>query len=171
MKSNNKYFGFGIIFLLLILILFIYYNNIIILLYPENNGIITERQPTFKWVGKANKLVIDDSDEFVSPIIENVKSSPYQLKNKLNFTTYYWKLVGKRESSVSQFSVQSLVALRLQNQSDLYNVSNIGNTNLDVEIQEKKGSFWKVTGSVVLEQNKTKQFEIKNSTVFVAKQR
>ena len=39
----------------------------------------------------------------------------------------------------------------------------------DVEIQENRGS--KITGRIILEHNETKQFEIKNSTLFVAKQR
>lgn len=100
MKLKNKYLAIGILIILLIVIFINYHNALIIQVYPENNSIITERQPTFEWSGKANKLIIDENDEFVSPIIENVKSGPHQLKNKLNFTTYYWKLVGKRETSV-----------------------------------------------------------------------
>ena len=155
---------------MLLILLFNYINsNKLVQIYPENNSIITERLPTFKWFGNADKIIIDDNDEFVSPIIEDVVGNSYQIKNKLNFTTYYWKLIGKKGTSVWQFKIDSLVALRLKNESNLYNLSNIGNTNLDVEIQENKGS--KITGRITLEQNETKQFEIKNSTLFVAKQR
>ena len=170
MKINLIYFGIGILFIFVFLSL-ICANNNLIQIYPENGSAITERQPTFKWSGKADKIIIDDNDEFVSPVIGDVTGNSYLVKNKLNFTTYYWRLSGNKNSSVWQFEIQSLVALSLKNQSDLYNVTNIGNTNLDVEIHEKNRSFWKITGKVVIEQDKTKQIDVKNSTLFVAKQR
>lgn len=136
---------------------------------PENNSIITERQPVFKWIGKANKLFIDDNDEFTTPIIENIENSPYKLKAKLNFKTYYWKL-GNKDSSVFQFTVQSLVALTLKNQSDLYNITNVGNTDLEIEIHQKNKELWKITGNIVLRENETKQLKA-NSTLLVAKEK
>ena len=162
------YLGIGILFILL----FTYFNNnLIIQIYPENNSIITERQPTFKWFGNANKLIIDDNEEFISPLIEDVTGNSYQVKNKLNFATYYWKLVGKKETSVWQFKVDSVVALHLKNDSERYNLSNVGNTDLDVEIHERNTSFWEITGNIILEEDKTKQIEVEESTLFVAKQR
>lgn len=162
------YLGIGILFILL----FTYFNNnLIIQIHPENNSIITERQPTFKWFGNANKLIIDDNEEFISPLIEDVNGNSYQVKNKLNFSTYYWKLVGKKETSVWQFKVDSVVALHLKNDSERYNLSNVGNTDLDVEIHERNTSFWEITGNIILEEDKTKQIEVEESTLFVAKQR
>lgn len=171
MKINKLNYKIGILFILLLILFSYINNNILIQIYPENNSIITERQPTFKWIGKANKLIIDDNNEFISPIIENIDGNPYRTKNRLNFTTYYWRLLGDKNSSVWQFTVQSLVALTLKNQSSLYNVSNVGNTDLEIEIHQKNKSLWKITGNLILEQNKTKQIEVENSTLFVAKQR
>ena len=171
MKLNNKYFGIVIVIILLI-ILFINNTNVsIIQIYPKNNSVITERQPTFEWIGKANKLIIDNNEELVSPVFENVKGNSYQIKDKLNFTTYYWKLIGNTNSSVSQFKMESIVALELKNQTTLYNITNVGNTDLDVEVVEEYPSIWKITGNLILRLNETKQFDVKNKTIFVGKQR
>ena len=171
MKLNNKYFGIGILIILLFTILISYSNNNLIQLYPENNSILTDRQPTFKWVGEANKLIIDDNDEFVSPIIENVEDNLYRINNKLNFTTYYWKLIGSKDSYVWQFRIDSVVALELKNQSNLYNIINVGTTDLDVEVIEEERSLRKITGGFILRLNETQQFNVKNKTIFIGKQR
>ena len=165
MKNKLIYIGIGI----LIILLFIFTNQNLVQIYPENNSMTTERQPIFKWIGKANKLIVDDNKEFVSPVIENVDSNPYKIKNKLNFNTYYWKLIGTKNSSVLQFTVQSLVALKLNNESDLYNVTNVGNTGIEVEIHQKK-PFLKITGSIILDENETKQLKL-NSSLLVAKEK
>ena len=171
MKIYKIYLGIGILIILLFAILFSYSNNNLIQLFPENNSVLTDRQPTFKWIGKADKLIIDDNDEFVSPIIENVKGNSYRINNKLNFTTYYWKLLGSKDSSVWQFRIDSIVALELENQSNLYNVTNVGNTDLDVEIVEENRSLSKITGGFILRLNGTQQFNVKNKTIFIGKQK
>ena len=163
MKSNKIYFGFGIVLLSLILILYIYYNSLIVTLHPENNSVITDIQPTFRWTGEANKLLIDDNEEFISPIIEDIKGNSYQIEDKLNFTTYYWKLIGKKESSVSQFRVDSVVAMDLKNQNELYNITNVGTADLNVEVVEEI-PFSEITGGFVLRLNETRQFNVKNKT-------
>lgn len=170
MKLKNEYLGIGILIILLI-ILFINNSNSIISVYPKNNSIITDRQPTFEWVGKADYLILDDNDEFVSPVIENVKGSSYRIKDKLNFTTYYWKLIGDENSSVLQFRIDSIVALELKNQANLYSITNVGNTDLDVEVVEEYPSVWKITGNLLLKLNGTKQLNVKNRTIFVGRQR
>ena len=163
---NKINLGLGIILLLLLILLI--NNDQINQIYPENNSIITDRQPTFKWTGHANKLIIDDNNEFTSPVIKNVNGNSFRI-DELNFTRYYWKLVGKQESPILEFTIESLVALRLKNQNNLINVSNIGNTNLDVEVQKNK--FSAITGLVILEQNQSTKIEINDSTLFIAKQR
>ena len=65
---------------------------------PENNAVITDRQPLFVWEGNAKKISIDDSQEFTSPLTEDVTGNSYQPKEQLEVTTYYWKLFGKKES-------------------------------------------------------------------------
>lgn len=170
MKLSN-YFGIVILIILLISLFINNINTSIIQSYPENNSIITERQPIFKWVGKANKLIIDDNEEFVSPIIKNVKGNSYQIEDKLNFTAYYWKLIGKKKSSVSQFRIDSIVALELKNKANLYKIANVGTADLDVEVVEEVPSVSKITGRFVLGFNETMQFNVKNKTIFVGKQR
>lgn len=171
MKINKIYFGIGILIILLFIISFSYSNNNLIQLFPENNSIITDRQPTFKWIGKADKLIIDDNDEFVSPTVESVEGNSHRINNKLNFTAYYWKLLGSENSSVWQFRIDSVVALELENQSNLYNIANIGTTDLDVEITEEDRSLSKITGSFILRLNETQQFNVENKTIFIGKQR
>ena len=146
-------------------------NNLLIQVYPKNNSIITERQPAFRWIGEADKLIIDDNEEFISPLVEDVNGTSYSIKKKLDFTKYYWRLIGKKNSSVWQFKVDSVVALVVKNESDLYNITNAGNTDLDIEIHEKNRSFRGITGNIILEENKFKQIEAKNLTLLIAKQR
>jgi len=167
----SGYLAIGILIILLISAFISNINAPIIQIYPENNSIITEDQPTFKWIGKANKLIIDDNEEFASPIVENIKGNLYQIKDKLSFTAYYWKLTGSTNSSVLQFRIDSVVALELKNQTNLYNITNIGTTDLDVEVAEENSSVWKITGNLVLKLNETKQFNVKNKTIIVGKQR
>lgn len=171
MKMNKIYLGFGILIILLFAILISYSNNNLIQLFPENNSVLTDRQPTFEWLGKADKIIIDDNDEFVSPIIENVEGNSYRINNKLSFTIYYWKLLGNKNSSVWQFRTDSVVALELKNQSNLYNITNVGTTDLDVEIVEEDKSLSKITGGFILRLNETQQFNAENKTVFIGKQR
>ena len=170
MKLSN-YFGIGILIILLIIVSTNNINAPITQIYPENNSIITEDQPTFEWIGKADKLIIDDNEEFASPIVENIKGNLYQIKDKLSFTTYYWKLLGNKNSSVLQFRIDSVVALELKNQNSLYNITNIGTTDLDLEVVEENTSVWKITGNLMLKLNETKQFNVKNKTIIVGKQR
>ena len=54
--------------------------------FPWNNSVISERHPIFMWQGKAKNILIDDNENFVSPVIENVSQGSHHLKNKLNFT-------------------------------------------------------------------------------------
>ena len=170
MIKSRFYFGIGTS-LILLAILILMWSNFIIPLSPRDNAVLTERQPTFKWIGNADRLVIDDNEQFISPIIEKANGHSHQARNELNFTTYYWKLVGDKESSVRKFSIDSIVALRLKSNSRLGNLTNIGTTDLDVEVQETIGASSKITGEAVLQRNQSKSFEIKNSTIFVGKQR
>ncbi len=169
MRLKNKYLGIGIL-IIAIFILFIANNNLIIQVYPKNSSVITERQPTFEWAGKADNLIFDDNDKFVSPVIEDVNGNSYQIKDKLNFTTYYWKLTGKKNSSVSQFKVDSIVALELKNQTNLYSITNVGTADLNVESVEEYPSAWKITGNLILKLNETNQINVKNKTIFVGRQ-
>ena len=171
MKINKIYFGVGFLIILFFTILISYSNNNLIQLFPENNSVITDRHPTFKWIGRADKLIIDDNDEFVSPVIENVEGNSFRINNKLDFTKYYWKLLGNKNSSVWQFRIDSVVALELKNQSNLYDITNVGTTDLDVEVIEGNTSLWKITGGFILGLNETQQFDIKNKTIFIGKQR
>jgi len=161
MKLNNKHSAIGILIILLVVV-FVSSNASLLQIYPKNNSIITERQPAFKWAGEANKLLIDDNEEFISPIIEDIKGNSYQTKDKLNFTTYYWKLIGSTNSSVFRFGIDSVVALELENNANIYNITNIGNTELDVEVVEENNSIWKITGNFLLRLNKTQRFSLKN---------
>ena len=139
-------------------------------IYPKNLAEIRDTRPVFKWVGSAEKIIVDDNLEFTSPIIENVHGNSHQLEKILNFTTYYWKLAGSKESKTRQFTVNSVVALSLKEKEDIYELTNVGTSDLDIEKQEKD-SFWKITGNLILKQNETISLKLKNSTLLVARQR
>ena len=96
--------------------------------------------------------------------------NPLTKEDKLNFTTYYWKLTGKKNSSVSQFKVDSIVALELKNQTNLYSITNVGTADLNVESVEEYPSAWKITGNLILKLNETNQINVKNKTIFVGRQ-
>ena len=151
---------------ILALILIANSNNNLTLIYPEDKSNIQLRNPTFKWIGYANELIIDDNYNFDSPIKEKVEGNSHKIKNKLNFETYFWKLNGNKQSPTYQFSIDSFVALKSNNQ----NVTNLGNTDLDIEIHQKEKGFWKITGNVILLENETKQLEA-NSSLLIAKEK
>tara|TARA_Y100000310_G_C20485178_1_gene716541 strand:+ start:150 stop:629 length:480 start_codon:yes stop_codon:yes gene_type:complete len=150
----------------LIVLIAISLNNDLTLIYPEHNSIIQNRNPTFRWTGHANEIIIDNNHNFNSPIIENVVGNSHKINNKLNFETYYWRLNGNTNSPTFQFSIDSFVALNSKNK----NVTNVGNTDLDIEIHEKQKGFWKITGNVILLENETKQLET-NSSLLIAKEK
>ena len=140
-------------------------------LYPKASGEIQQVRPVFRWIGSAQKILVDDNYEFTSPIVEEVDGNSHQLQSKLNFTTYYWKLIGNRESKTRQFTVNSVVALSLKEKENAYELTNVGTSDLDIEKQESKGSIWKITGNLILRQNESVALKLKNSTLLVAKQR
>src|SRR3989338_3309865 len=113
MKQNNIkiriLMGIAIELILLLVLFNLLTNSLnsdIKLIYPKDNSIINEKYPNFRWKGNAHTLYVDDNIEFVSPIIEHVEGHSHKLETRLNFTTYYWKLLGRSESPVSAFKVE-----------------------------------------------------------------
>jgi hypothetical protein len=170
MKKVNKIAAISILSILLASIIVVMLDDSITPTYPKNGSAITDTNPLFKWEGDAEKILIDDNIEFVSPILEAVDGNEHKLNKNLEFSDYYWKLIGKKNSTLSTFSVQSIVAMKyIGNQSS--SLQNIGNTDLNVEISEKTGQNWILTGFVVLEQNQSAYIGNSKLKLIEAKQR
>ena len=88
-------------------------NLVIIPLEPKNNEKLTT-QPEFRWFGNVNQIIIDDNINFQSPIVRTVKENTFILEKELEFSDYYWKLMGEVNSSVRKFTLQSLVAIKVK---------------------------------------------------------
>lgn len=140
-------------------------------LQPEYGEKITEKKPTFHWKGKAFQLWIDDNQEFTSPKITEVKNSPYTLEEELEFGTWWWKVKGVRESRPTSFMIESLVSISLKKSEEESNITNTGNTKVEVEVSEQQKGLWTVTGNVVLEEGESFTKKLKWLTLFTAKER
>ena len=80
---------------------------------------------------KADLLLIDDNLEFTSPDEYFPEDG---LKINLKPGEYYWKAVGIGESEVRSFTINSEVNLMLEFDSEGYNVVNVGNVRLNVDV-------------------------------------
>ncbi len=125
-------------------------------LNPKYDYVTTERNISFKVFGFADKVKVDDSIEFVSPV---VIGKPFILD--LDPGIYYWKaddsiLIGK-------FTIVSEVNVGLEKLKDKYGVSNLGNTPIDLEFG--------LTGAAVLDSGERIDLKLENNSRIIASQR
>ena len=116
-----------------------------IALSPED-GFETTRSVLFEFEN-AETILIDDNIEFTSP-------EKFEVKNNfvinLKPGKYYWKLIGNGESEVRQLSIESEVSLEVREsevEKGRYNVVNVGNEELEVDVFE----FGKLKENIVLD--------------------
>ena len=145
MKPNKMFLAVNFLLLVLVAAIIISTTANPTPLHPKNNQQITDTTPEFNWRGTAHTLLIDDSEEFISSIQKEIQKKSYTLEQKLDFGTYYWKLVGKRNSSISSFEVTSVVAIK----ADGNELQNIGNTKINVTEFSRN----KITGNIVLDES------------------
>ena len=154
-----------LIILNLVLIVLIINFYSIKLIEPLGDSKTINRNPILKWEGYQNtyRIYIDDNKELTSPIVKEVLGNNYQLNN-LDFKKYYWKVKGLFYSKTNSFEVVSEVSLERSGGD----ITNVGNTQLNVTIEEKKGSFWDITGSFIVDISQS--FKPKENSRILAKQ-
>ncbi|MBW6442709.1 hypothetical protein K0A97_02925 [Patescibacteria group bacterium] len=79
-------------------------------------------------------LLIDDNPDFRNP-------QKFTLEDNLYLTlepgNYYWMVKGIRESEMRKFTIESRVELKMKETDEGYEVVNVGNVKLNVDVYEK----------------------------------
>ena len=119
------------------------------------NGLVTDNSSVLFSFGKADTIMIDDNEDFTSPLLIRAEDN---LVVTLEPGKYYWYIEGVRESEVHTLTIMSKVDLRLKPSGEDYEVVNAGNVRLDVSVyngtelkEEKtldKGSSFNSSGSL-----------------------
>ena len=92
----------------------------------------------------ANAILIDNNPEFNSPQLVDFNEINSN-KLRLNPGTYYWKAVGKMESEIKSFIINSNVGLELNDKEE--KIKNVGNVPANVSKRDKDG----VSGLAILD--------------------
>lgn len=146
-------------FIFISLYYFVNYSSFIILKNPKNEAVIYDRFPEIIWKGTSNyyNLIIDNNKDFETPLINTtVNITDYKVNRRLDFGTYYLKIIDPKNNKekTTSFTVQSLVALELDN-----GIKNVGNTKISVV------NSILVTGAAVLEINQVLNKKLMNETL------
>jgi len=65
---------------------------------------------------------------------------------------------------------KSIVSVEMKNKSNIFSIKNTGNAPLKIEIYESNESISKITGAIILNVKEQLMTEVKNPTIFVARQ-
>src|SRR3989344_3137654 len=124
--------------------MFLYYQPV---LNSHDNGARVTGAVLFSFE-KADEILIDDNLDFSSP--RRILAEDNLVIN-LEQGVYYWKVksAGLLNSEIRQLTVNSEVALRLEESDDGYNLVNAGSVPLDVDVFNN-GTL---TGKVTLDVN------------------
>ena len=148
-------------------------SNSIILTQPKDNIIITNRYPEFKWDSNQNtyRLIVDNSPDFNSPIIDvSLTEKSFKSNIKLDLSKYYWKVIGENTgSAVNSFTITSIVAVELEENSTTSVIKNVGNVRTKITTEENRNGF-SVIGAVILDINELLAKNKTNQTSFKAEQ-
>jgi hypothetical protein len=100
---------------------------------PQDNLTTSEETVLFSFEN-ADKVLIDDNQNFSSPKVWEVKDN---LIIELEPGIYYWKLQGIVESKIRKLNIQSKIDLRMNKLNNSYTLTNAGNIGLNVEVYNK----------------------------------
>jgi len=123
-----------------VIVALLFFNNINpMAIAPLNNQETNNTNVLFE-IRNADYILIDDNIEFSSPEKVFLEDS---LEIKLSPGTYYWKILGEKDSEVRKITILSRVDLTLRkqvNSSDdsSYEVVNSGNENLNVDVYDQE---------------------------------
>lgn len=143
--------GIGIVLLIAAVILFIPREATpLIPLSPQINSTTFESKPTFHWLGQASELLIDDNPSFTSPARLNVNGkSSAALSEPLKPGTYYWKLQGKNETGILEFTIQGKAGIQIEQSGIGTLLKNTGNVDLKVIVDTVKQAPG-ITGALII---------------------
>jgi len=134
--NNKKLFVHGIDLLVivgsLIVLMFLVGYAKPMIISPSDEKETFETSVLFEF-SKADRILIDDNLEFTSP--EEIYAED-SLVISLKPGTYYWKVIGTRESEIRKLTILSNVELKLRKKGEKYEVVNAGNVELDVKIYD-----------------------------------
>ena len=82
-------------------------------------------------IEKADALLIDDNLDFTTPDEYSLEDG---LRIDLKPGKYYWKAVGILESEIRTLTINSEINLELKFNGNNYNVMNVGNIKLNVDV-------------------------------------
>ena len=146
----------------IIVILFSYLNfsNLLLIKKPKSNEITYDRYPEFLWKGESDLygFILSKNPDYTNPLINiTLNFSYYHISEKLEFGDYYWKITDKKNSyeKSSKFTVQSLVAVKLDDKGTLQNAGNTKISSVESIL---------ATGAAILEINQELSGNIKNAT-------
>ncbi|MDD5253636.1 MAG: hypothetical protein PHG05_00850 [Candidatus Nanoarchaeia archaeon] len=148
MKTITKIIIVNLILLIIILTLLFPSLN-----YPKNDEIIFERTPELRWTGLpiTYTILIDNNPGFSSPIEKKVPCCSYIPDENLDLETIYWKVKGIFSSKTSKFNIQSKVSLKLKKDEENYTITNDGNSQLNISVEEQIENKVSVTGQAILD--------------------
>ena len=113
---------------LIILVFLVGYTNPLVVAPLDDYG-SSEGKVLFE-IEKADKLLIDDNMDFSTPeeydIVEGLRIS-------LEPGQYYWK-VGLVDGSIKTLTINSEIVLELRKSEEGYDVVNVGNSRLNVDV-------------------------------------
>lgn len=95
------------------------------------DGFVTTNSTVLFSIEKAGIILVDDNANFTSPERFEVKDG---LVINLKPGVYYWKVVGILKSETRKLTINSEVDLKLKRLGEGYEITNAGNTRLDVEV-------------------------------------
>lgn len=150
---------FGIILVIELLIIFgavFYYVSSLkpSQIYPLSGMSILENDFVFE-IKNGNLILIDKTPDFNNAIKLNQNSDI-----TLPPGTYYWKVKGKYgESEIRNFTIKEVVGMNIVNNSDVYELWNTGNTELN--ITKKTGTY---ISKIILDTDEIKELKFDNST-------
>lgn len=126
---------------------------------PKYDLVTTDRNISFEVFGISDKIEVDDNANFVSPI---VLDKPFV--NDLDPGIYYWK--ADNSFLIGKFTIASEVNVALEKLEEKYRVSNLGNTEVDLDIRDGL-----LTGAAVLGLNEKLNLDLENNSVVIASQK
>jgi len=144
---------------ILAVILFYLFVNLATITQVSPSGDILQRSPEFRWEGLpiiTYTLLIDDNADFSTPIVAKVKGNTYVPEQDLAAGTYYWKVIGFKETGVQKFTITPTVSLKRES---IVTLRNDGNVVVKLDMKPK------LTGAAVLEIDKVVKLENETTEV------
>lgn len=129
----------------------------------------TNTSVKFEWTGLASYALIDENQEFTSPIRVE-KSAAVQLKPG----TYYWcvpfmgKCLAKQQFAVDSTVIVTAGKISEEQQNATYKIENKGNTPIGLTIKKMLSKM--ITGFAIINVGESANITINESSEFVSEQ-